>query len=401
MARTAETDVLVVGAGPVGLFTALALAERGVRVQIVDRDQRTSAHSYALALHARTLGMFDRHGIAGGLVGQGTRVRKMALFDARERRADLDLTCGAEAAFPFVLVLPQSRLEAALEAKLEEHGVHVLWNHRAQNLEPERDGTVAEIAILDRVASGYPIARMEWVVARTFRTRASWVVGADGYHSLVRRKLGLKHLDLGGAQVFSVFEFETESPLPTEAALSLLESGINAYWPLSEHRGRWSFQIHDGSEHRSTIESLRALLAERVPWFDAEPKEIHWTSAVHFDRRLAARFGNGNTWLAGDSVHLTGPVGVQSMNVGLLEAESLAVALIEAGKGGGVAALEAYNEARDREWRRLLQVDSTVTATGDADPWIRERADRILPCIPASGDDLTAILAQIGLVPPA
>ena len=59
-----ETEVLVVGAGPVGLFSALSLARHGVRVQIVDEQFRTAAHSYALALHSSSLGLLHEAGVA-------------------------------------------------------------------------------------------------------------------------------------------------------------------------------------------------------------------------------------------------------------------------------------------------------------------------------------------------
>ena len=57
-----QLEVLVVGAGPVGLFAALALARRGVRIQVVDKEWRTGAHSYALALHSQSLNLLEEFG---------------------------------------------------------------------------------------------------------------------------------------------------------------------------------------------------------------------------------------------------------------------------------------------------------------------------------------------------
>jgi 2-polyprenyl-6-methoxyphenol hydroxylase-like FAD-dependent oxidoreductase len=73
-----DPEVLVVGAGPVGLVAALSLQQRGVRVEIVDERQRTTQHSYALALHPRTLGILDEAGLAERLIGAGRKLAKVA-----------------------------------------------------------------------------------------------------------------------------------------------------------------------------------------------------------------------------------------------------------------------------------------------------------------------------------
>ena len=64
--------------------------------------------------------------------------------------------------------------------------------------------SLREIAKLDRVAWGYAIAQMEWVVVKTFRTKSSFVVGADGYHSLIRERLGIDLDRVARPSVFSV-----------------------------------------------------------------------------------------------------------------------------------------------------------------------------------------------------
>jgi glycine/D-amino acid oxidase-like deaminating enzyme len=65
MQREDRTEVLVVGAGPVGLFTALRLAGSGLRVQLIDQEPRTAGRSYACALHSRTLQLPNEEGLAG------------------------------------------------------------------------------------------------------------------------------------------------------------------------------------------------------------------------------------------------------------------------------------------------------------------------------------------------
>ncbi len=107
-------------------------------------------------------------------------------------------------------------------------------------------------------------------------------------------------------------------------------------------------------------------------------------------------------WLAGDAGHMTGPVGAQSMNIGLREAAELAdiYAGVIHGKRS-VDALPAYNASRLAEWRTLLGAESGLTGVPGADPWVVSRADRLLRAIPASGAQLEVLAAQVGLVPTA
>ena len=181
-----QTDVLVVGAGPVGLTTALRLASQGVQVRIVDKHWRTGAHSYALAIHSSSLALLAELGVADEVMAQGRRVDRVIFHEGAQQRCEIAFDAPGSP-HPFVLVVPQSRLEGALESKLRQAGVEVMWNHRLQDLGGA--GTEAEIAKLDRVATGYPIAQMEWTVVKTFGVKASWVVGADGYRSMVREKM--------------------------------------------------------------------------------------------------------------------------------------------------------------------------------------------------------------------
>jgi len=397
MFRHSDPEVLVVGAGPVGLVTALFLQQSGVRVAIVDMHRRTTQHSYALAIHPRTLRILDEVGLSEELIAAGRKVTKVAYYEGRERRAEIDYSALASK-HPYLLVIRQSRLERTAEEALRRKKLKVLWNHRLQALTVEGGTPRAEVVKLDQVAMGYPIARNEWVVVQSKTIRPAYVIGADGYDSAVRRMSHIETEEYGAGQFFSVYEIEATGELPQEVRVMVDPDLTSVYWPLEEGRCRWGFQIPDASTHDASTDRLEQLIAARAPWCTAQPTRIYWSTLGLFERRLTRSFGNGGVWLAGDAAHLAAPVGVHSMNSGLVEARELATRIARIQRAGGAPSLlQEFGSERHEAWQSLLGADQTVHVLPGANPWVRQMGARLLACIPASGEDLEPLLEQIGL----
>ena len=397
MFRHPQPEVLVVGAGPIGLVAALFLQQHGVRVEVVDMNQRTTQLSYALAIHPRTLHILDEAGLSEGLIGAGRKLTKVAYYEGRERRAEIDYSALASK-HPYLLVVRQSLLEKAAEDALRRKKVKVRWKHRLQALTVNGATLRADVAKLDQVDVGYAVAGREWVVVRTATIRPDYVIGADGYDSTVRRMAAIEMVEYGEGQVFAIYEIEAAGELPAEVRVILDPDLTSVYWPLEEGRCRWGFQIRDDSEHEASMERLDQLIAARAPWCSARPTQIYWSTVASFDWRLARSFGKGGVWLAGDAAHQAGPVGVHSMNSGLVEACELAGRISQIQRAGGAPSLlEEFATETRQAWQWLLGAGQAVRALPGADAWVQQRAARILACIPASGDDLEPLLAQIGL----
>jgi 2-polyprenyl-6-methoxyphenol hydroxylase-like FAD-dependent oxidoreductase len=397
MVRHSNPDVLVVGAGPVGLFATLFLEQYGVRVEIIDTHQRTTQHSYALALHPRTLQVLEEAGLADALISAGRKLTKVAYYEGRERRAEIDYSRLAST-HPYLLVVRQSLLERTAEEALRRKNLKVLWAHRLQGLAVEGATLRAEVATLEQVATGYPVARTEWAVMRSDTMQPAYVVGADGYDSAVRRMTGVEMAEYRAAQFFSIYEVEATGELPAEVRIILDPGLTSVYWPLEKGRCRWGFQIKDAAAHAASLERLEQLVAARAPWCTARSTLIYWSTLGLFESRLARSFGNGRVWLAGDAAHQAPPIGVHSMNSGLLEARELASRIAQIHRPGGTSSLlEQFAGGMHETWERLLDADRVVHALPDADSWVRQNGARILACLPASGDELEALLHQIGL----
>lgn len=392
-----DPEVLVVGAGPVGLVAALFLQQQGVRAEIVDMHQRTTQHSYALAIHPRTLGVLDEAGLAEGLIAAGRKLTTVAYYEGRSRRAETNYST-LTTTHPYLLVIRQSALERAAEEALRRKNLKVLWGHRLQALAGDGATLHAEVAKLDQVATGYPVARSEWLVVRTETIRPAYVIGADGYDSAVRRMSGIEMEAHGAGQVFSVYEIEATGELPAEVRVMLDPELTSVYWPIEEGRCRWGFQIREASEHAASMERLEALIAARAPWCTARPTQLYWSTLGLFEPRVAQRLGQGRVWLAGDAAHQATPVGVHSMNSGLVEARELATRLsrIQRAKGPSSLLEELATETRDA-WQHLLGAGRGARALPAADRWVRENGERIFACLPASGEDVDPLLRQMGL----
>ena len=137
MAGIHQTDVLVVGAGPTGLVAALSLAEAGLSVEVIDEEWRPAGHSYALALHPRSIGVLAELGIAQDAIAQGQKLESLTVLAGDEKRGTQRCAVLDER-FPFLLALPQSALEALLAERLAKKGIKVRWSHRLASLEPQR-----------------------------------------------------------------------------------------------------------------------------------------------------------------------------------------------------------------------------------------------------------------------
>ncbi len=416
MLRRKSPEVIVVGAGPVGLFAGLSLARKGIRARVVDEGWRAAAHSYALALHPSTLRLLNKAGAVGKLLDRARTVRTVAYYEGTERRASIDVgQLGAD--FSFVAVVPQNRLEAALEEALQAHGVSVQWNHRLAQLSEDEDADEVAVTI-DRMtveSLGYAVVHTETVVASSHEHKVPLVIGADGHSSLVRRSLAIDFENAGRTRYFAVFEFNTDYELGDEMRIAFADNTTSVLWPVGTGACRWSFELSDyavppASRHKDrfliqredvpelSAESLADLVEKRAPWFDGSVDRIEWKTVVRFEQRLATQFGRGRVWLAGDSAHMAGPVPVRSMNVGLQEAADLAERMAGVlSDDQPVSSLTKYGQERLAEWRILLGLEGAVSATPSATPWVRENARRIVSTIPASGADLEQLAAQLGL----
>lgn len=415
--KSRQQDVLIVGAGPVGLAAAAALRQQDAHVRIVDEQWRTATHSYGLVLHPQTIELLTKLGLGAGLEKYGRKISKIAFYANHDRRAELDLG-KLEVAHPYLLVMRQSMLENLLEDQLGKLGTKVEWNHRVTQITDADGPVVATVDKLEKVGAGYAVENPAMVIQSSAPVESQYVLGADGYRSVVRHMLGAEYDSVGAPLYYAVFEFECSLNVPDEVRIVIRDDDTNVLWPLPDNYCRWSFQLpstpDDARREKSRLmiqlgsesfparprEELLDYIDNRAPWFNANPGDINWSMTVRFEQRLVSTFGHKRCWLAGDAAHLAGPVGGQSMNVGIREAVDLAGRMIEITRRSAPRSmLSEYETDRLAEWRALFGAAGDPKSQAGTDSWVEANRKRLLPCIPASGDALRDLLGQLKLAP--
>jgi 2-polyprenyl-6-methoxyphenol hydroxylase-like FAD-dependent oxidoreductase len=415
MQKTRQTDVIVIGAGPVGMFTALCLRSHNLEVEIFDTLPRPSTHSYALALHPESLSLFQKYGLLDRLTDRANLLRQIWLRSGREKLASVDLAT-AGLSYPYIAVLGQQVLESVLQAALLDAGVKVHWNHRVSSVENSRRGVHARVSEIEERTLGYAIGHSEQFVRREHDYEAAFIIGTDGHDSFLRRFLEIDFPEVAPPQRFAVFECKGNGDDADVLQLFPRETDATVRWPLGKNIWRWSFQV--GKEFLSIAEErrkdpayvqlpersaaldvghLQDLINERAPGCPASVEHLYWRLLVGFQKRLADRFGEGRMWLAGDAAHLAGPVGNQSMNVGLREAHDLAnriASVIDLRASGEI--LDQYGSERIQEWRFLLGLTGGLRPKAEMDERLAALAKPLVEWLPASGYNLASLVHRLG-----
>jgi len=375
-----QTEVVVVGAGPVGLAVAVSLAEAGRQVTVVDRQSAGANTSRAAVMHPRTLELLERIGVSKRLTELGIHVEQFSVADGNRTLVPLRFD-RLPTAYPYVLMIPQNVTEQVLLERLTELGGSVHRPYVAAGVRQSADG--AEVTL----ESGEVI-------------KAQYVVAADGMHSKIRDLAGLGFSGDGTLPLnFTLADVKVEGGLPKEEVLLYFsKAGILVAAPLPDGNYRLVAEVEEAPE-KPDVAYAQQLLDTRGPKERARVTEVIWGSRFRIHERVADRYRERRILLAGDAAHTHSPAGGQGMNLGLRDAVVLGEALATAVETGDESKLDEYATAGRAEAVRVVALAHRLTRLATVPAAVRparNAALRLLAKLPRFRRGLAEQLAAIG-----
>jgi 2-polyprenyl-6-methoxyphenol hydroxylase-like FAD-dependent oxidoreductase len=361
-----DTDVLIVGAGPVGLFLANECARRGLSWRLIETRSSQSVHSKALAIFPRTLEIFDMAGVVAPFLEKANRVTSVSVVAHGRTLAHLRFA-PAESPYQFIAMVPQDVTERLLVEELGRKGGVVEYETTFVSA-VEQDDRVS--VVLERKGE-------------SIKLTASFVVGCDGAHSAVRHLLNLPFEGAEYNDSFMLADVETNETLPAdELLLCPSELGPVAIFPMSATRRRIVATIENTERDAPSLELVRKILAERAP-SAIEARALHWSSYFRIHHRQVAQLRVGRFFIAGDAAHIHSPFGGQGMNTGLHDVWNLVWKLDLVLHGhGNERLLESYSAERRPVIRQVIETTHFLTKTlGTSSKLAQLLRDAVIPMV--------------------
>jgi len=363
---TTDTDVLIVGAGPVGLFLANECARRELRWRLIEARASHSVHSKALAIFPRTLEIFDMAGIVAPFLEIANRVTSVAVMAHGRALAHMPFA-PEESPYPFIAMVPQNVTEKLLVEELKRKGGTVEYETSFVSA-VQHDDFVS--ATLDRKGKRRELT-------------AALVVGCDGPHSTVRHLLNLTFEGAEYLDLFLLADIETNETLPADQLqLCPSEFGPLAIFPMSATRRRVVATISNAEGDAPSLDLVRKMLSQRGP-SEIEARALHWSSYFHIHHRHIKQLREGRIFIAGDAAHIHSPFGGQGMNTGLHDVWNLIwkLDLFLYGRGNELL-LDSYSAERLPVIKHVIEVTDFLTkAMATPNKLAQALRDAVIPMV--------------------
>ena len=330
----ARTQVLIVGAGPVGMACAIDLAQHGVDIIIIDDNNTVSAGSRAICWAKRTLEILDRLGCGGAVCNRGVSWNVGKVFFRDKLAYQFDLLPEPGHKRPAFVNLQQYLLEEIMVERLRALGGSVRWKNKAIGVAQRVDGARVEVETPDG----------------RYAIEADYVIAADGAHSAVRDMLGLAWKGQVFRDRFLIADVSMRGDFPTErwfwfeppfhpGGSALLHKQADDIWRIDLQLG-WDCDPDEEKKPEHVTPRIRAMLGDRA-------FQLEWVSVYTFQCARLERFIHDHIIFAGDAAHQVSPFGARGGNSGIQDADNLCWKLARVVRDESpVSFLQTYNDER-------------------------------------------------------
>ena len=368
-----DVEVLIAGAGPVGLALALELQRFGIRFRIVEKKPQRSITSKALGLQPRLSEVFAIQGIEEKFAARGfSDIRALNARSGAKKLLTITVRppanqAGREGYQARMLVIPQSVTEEILETTLQERGHEVERRRELTGFEQGAQGVTAEIGREDGAQE---------------TIRAQFLVSCEGAHSLVRKQAGFSFAGATMPLRFLLADVTIDWDLPpNEVQVWFHRHGVFAALPFGAQKWRLIVERAESPDEAAeevTLELVQQLAVQRTLKNNIRIFDPLWLSDFRINARMVDRFRDLRLFVAGDAAHIHSPLGGQGIATGIQDATNLAWKLAAALREGAPdALLDTFDEERKPIARSVLRGTSAasnlVFAMNPVLRFIRER----------------------------
>src|SRR5579859_3639717 len=296
-------EVLVAGAGPVGLSAAAVLAQAGIGVTVLEAEPSLPENLRASTFQPPTLDMLSRFGATARLIEMGRIARRLQYRDRAGWVAELDFGAIApDTAHPYRLQCEQFKLNRVLAEWLSS-SPHARVRYAAAVTDVEQDGAGVTVTL----NGGEKI-------------RAGWLIGADGGRSRVREALGIALEGFTWPERFLVAStpFDFPAVIPALCEVSYFADPQEWFFLLRVPEV-WRVMFPTRPEEKDEVILSDTAIEARLQrvFRKSTPYEVKHRTLYSVHQRVAARYRNGRCFLAGDAAHLNNPLGGMGMNGGI------------------------------------------------------------------------------------
>ncbi|AXA90599.1 FAD-dependent monooxygenase [Massilia sp. YMA4] len=347
-----DTEVIVIGGGPIGLTTACALAHHGVAFRLFEQRREPKPNSRANNLWARPQELLAAIGIRDALASRSHRIRQINTL-LNGKTVEPIAIADVASPYPDVLYSGQDVIETVLAEQVQAKGGTVERGRKVVGLEQDEDGvwvSLATVGATDEHETEGPVEKL----------RCRYVVGADGHEGFVRKALGL---DFEPEKLPNCMNRQVDAKLRWRRSTDFdhlwffyYPRGFCGVLPVWEGYHRLFFLSDDTGlpDRDPTLEEMQAIAREVTQDETLTLSDPIWLTHSRFQHGVSTGYAKGRILLAGDAGHLTLPAGGQGMNAGLHDAVGIAwrLAMVLNERAQPIV-LTSYDAERGGEHRRL------------------------------------------------